>query len=118
MAHLLLPSSSRAALALSSASAVGSGWKVAAFDRRSSCGLACRKGHASISTGLGCNVDPLLEELIAGTVTMTALGAFLAFLYWAFTGNNPWPAIVLAEVLAFGLGLGIITLCGPRRSKY
>ncbi len=66
---------------------------------------------------MGRSVDPIIEELIAGTVTMSGLGAFLAFLYWAFTGNSPWPAIIIAEVLAFGLGLGIITLCGPRRGR-
>jgi hypothetical protein len=60
-------------------------------------------------------MNPIIEELIAGVVMMTVFGAFLAFFYWAITGNNPWPFIVLAEVAALGFGVVLLALCGPRR---
>jgi hypothetical protein len=60
-------------------------------------------------------MHPIVEELIAGTFMMTLFGALLAFFYWAITGNNPWPYIVLAEVGALGFGVVLMALCGPRR---
>ena len=62
-------------------------------------------------------LDPLVEELIAGTVTMTLLSAFIAFAYWALTGQNPWPYVILAELVAFGFGVGLLALCSPKRQR-
>jgi len=62
-------------------------------------------------------VEPIFEELIAGAVTMTVIGIIIAFFYWAVTGNNPWPYIVLSEIAAFGFGVVIIALCGPKRQR-
>jgi hypothetical protein len=60
-------------------------------------------------------LDPLLEEAMAAIVAMTALSAFVALLYWFLTGQSPWPYVVLAEFLSFGVGIGILTLTSPRR---
>ncbi len=60
-------------------------------------------------------MDPIFEELLAGALTMTVLAVFIAFFYWAVTGNNPWPYVILSEIAAFGFGIVVIALCSPRR---
>lgn len=60
-------------------------------------------------------LDPLLEEAIAATVTMTALAVFVAALYWVLTGQSPWPYVIFAEFAGFGIGIVLITLTSPRR---
>ena len=60
-------------------------------------------------------LDPLLEEAMAAVVAMTAISAFVAALYWLLTGQSPWPHVILAEFLSFGVGIGLLTLTSPRR---
>jgi len=48
---------------------------------------------------------------------MTVLAAFIAFFYWAVTGNSPWPYVILSEVAAFGFGIVVLALCSPRRQR-
>ena len=59
--------------------------------------------------------NPLLEELIAASVAMTAVIVVLSTIYWLFTGLSPWPWVVVAQVVVFGSGLGVLTLTSPRR---
>jgi hypothetical protein len=56
----------------------------------------------------------LLDEFLAALVAMTALTVFVAAAYWAITGLSPWPEPLLAEIAAFGSGLGLLTLTSPR----
>lgn len=60
-------------------------------------------------------VDPLVQELGVATVAMAALSALIAFLYWIFTGDSPWPFVVLGELAGFGFGVSVLTLTSPRR---
>jgi len=60
-------------------------------------------------------VDPLLQELGVATVAMAGLSALIALLYWFFTGNSPWPFVVLGELAGFGFGVSVLTLTSPRR---
>ena len=60
-------------------------------------------------------MDPLLQELGVATVAMAALSAFIAFLYWLFTGSSPWPFVILGELAGFGFGVSVLTLTSPRR---
>jgi hypothetical protein len=56
----------------------------------------------------------MLEEFIAALAAMTGLTAFVAGAYWAITGISPWPEPLLAEIAAFGSGLGLLTLTSPK----
>ena len=60
-------------------------------------------------------LDPLLEEAIIACAWMTLLAGFIAGTYWALTGLNPWPYVILSEGSAFGLGIVLLTLASPRR---
>ncbi|HEY7467692.1 MAG TPA: hypothetical protein VIB47_13450 [Dehalococcoidia bacterium] len=60
-------------------------------------------------------LDPLLEELLVASVAILALLAFVSVLYWLVTGLSPWPEIVVAQVLIYGSGIGVLTLTSPRR---
>ena len=62
-------------------------------------------------------LDPLIEETLIATAAMTVLAATIALLYWALTGLSPWPYLILAEVAAFGLGVVLLALASPRRSR-
>jgi hypothetical protein len=59
--------------------------------------------------------NPLLEEILAATLAMTAIEALVALLYWTFTGLSPWPFVVIAEAAAFGPGVALLSLTSPRR---
>jgi hypothetical protein len=58
-------------------------------------------------------LDPLLEELILGTLAMVALGAVIAGAFWLLTGISPWPFVVLAEVIGLGWGIILLALASP-----
>ncbi len=60
-------------------------------------------------------MTPLLAELIAASVSMTAVIVAISAIYWAFTGQSPWPWLVVAQVVVFGSGIGVLTLTSPRR---
>ena len=61
------------------------------------------------------HLDPLLEEVIAATLAVTALGGLIALLFWAFTGLSPWPMLILGEVGSLGFGIVLLALASPRR---
>ncbi len=65
----------------------------------------------------GRRLDPLLEETLAATAAVTALGGVLALLYWATTGISPWPYVVLGESAGLGFGIALLALTSPRRSR-
>jgi hypothetical protein len=60
-------------------------------------------------------LSPLAQEFLAATGAMTALIVVISLIYWAFTGNSPWPTFVLTQVLVFASGIGVLTLLSPRR---
>ena len=62
-------------------------------------------------------LHPLLEEAIAATVAVGALGVLVALLYWLLTGRSPWPGLVLGEVIGFGWGVLLLVAASPRRSR-
>jgi hypothetical protein len=62
-------------------------------------------------------LSPLAEEFIAASIAMAALIGIVSFIYWAFTGNSPWPTFVLAQLAVFGSGIGLLTLTSPRRRR-
>lgn len=62
-------------------------------------------------------LDPLLEEALAATVALTALGAVIALLFWLVTGLSPWPVVILGEVAGFGFGIAVLALTSPRRRR-
>jgi hypothetical protein len=59
--------------------------------------------------------NSILQELIAASFSMAVLIAAVSGIYWAFTGESPWPWVVVAQVIVFGSGLGVLTLTSPRR---
>ena len=61
--------------------------------------------------------NQLLEELLNAIGATAALIALLSGIYWLFTGLSPWPTIVIVQVVAFGSGLGVLTLTSPRRRR-
>lgn len=60
-------------------------------------------------------VDPLLEELMVATATMTAIGVVVAVLYRLVTGWSPWPYVIIAEIGGLGWGVVVLALTAPRR---
>ena len=62
-------------------------------------------------------LDPLLEEAIVATISMTILAAFIALSFYALTGISPWPFIILSEFGAFGMGIILLTISSPRRRR-
>jgi hypothetical protein len=68
-----------------------------------------------MSSSTALKLSPLLEELVAATVAIAALLAFISLLYWLFTGSSPWPELVLTQLLIYGSGVGVLTLTSPRR---
>jgi hypothetical protein len=58
-------------------------------------------------------IDPLIEEMIVGTIAMTALGAVLALVFWLLTGLSPWPFLVLGEIVGLGWGIVLLALASP-----
>jgi len=62
-------------------------------------------------------LDPLLEEAIVATISMTILAAFIALSFYALTGISPWPFIILSECGAFGMGIILLTISSPRRRR-
>jgi len=59
--------------------------------------------------------NPLAQEFLAAAAAMLALLAIVSALYWLFTGNSPWPTFLLLQALAFGSGIGLLTLLSPRQ---
>ena len=62
-------------------------------------------------------LDPLLEEAIVATISMTLLAAFIALSFYALTGISPWPFVILSECGAFGMGIILLTMSSPRRRR-
>jgi len=62
-------------------------------------------------------LDPLLEEALVASVSMTILAAFIALSFYALTGISPWPFVILSECGAFGMGIILLTLSSPRRRR-
>jgi hypothetical protein len=62
-------------------------------------------------------LDPLLEEFLVAAASCTALGVAVAAVYWLITGSSPWPGLVLGEIAGFGLGVVLLTLASPKRSR-
>jgi uncharacterized RDD family membrane protein YckC len=60
-------------------------------------------------------LSPLLEEFLAATAAILAVLAFISLLYWLFTGASPWPDLILAQLLIYCSGVGVLTLTSPRR---
>ena len=60
-------------------------------------------------------LDPLVGQTLAATVAMLALSAVIALLYWAFTGQSPWPFVVLGTLGGFGFGVALLAITSPRR---
>jgi hypothetical protein len=58
--------------------------------------------------------NSLPQELIAASISITALIVAISAIYWAFTQSR-WPCVVVAQVVVFGSGLGVLTLTSPRR---
>lgn len=61
--------------------------------------------------------NPLIEEAVAATLAMTAVGVVVALVFWLVTGVSPWPGLVLGEVAGFGFGIVLLTLASPRRRR-
>jgi len=59
----------------------------------------------------------MLQELLYATVAMTALSAILVAVYWFFTGMSPWPFVVFGEAVGASLGIILLLLSHPRRSR-
>ena len=62
-------------------------------------------------------LDPLLEEILVATASVTVLGAFIALAFWLFTGLSPWPLLILGEIGALGFGIVLLTMTSPRRRR-
>jgi uncharacterized membrane protein YbhN (UPF0104 family) len=60
-------------------------------------------------------LSPLAQEFVAATIAIVALIVVLSLIYWAFTGQSPWPTFILAQAVVFGSGIGLLTLTSPRR---
>jgi len=61
------------------------------------------------------HIDPLLKEIVAGTIAMGSLSGLIALLFWIFTGISPWPMLVLGEIAGFGFGVALLALTSPHR---
>lgn len=55
----------------------------------------------------------LVEEVTAASVALTLLGAIIAGIFWLATDQSPWPALILAELFAFGWGLILLIATSP-----
>jgi len=62
-------------------------------------------------------LDPLIEEIILGTIAMAALGAVIAMAFWLLTGISPWPFLVLAEIVGLGWGIVLLALASPYHGR-
>ncbi len=63
------------------------------------------------------HLDPLIEEIILGTIAMAALGAVIAIAFWLLTGISPWPFLVLAEIVGLGWGIVLLALASPYHGR-
>ena len=59
----------------------------------------------------------VLEEIVAAILAISAIEALVALLYWAFTGISPWPFVILAEAVAFGPGVALLSLTSPKKHR-
>jgi cytochrome c biogenesis protein CcdA len=62
-------------------------------------------------------IDPLLEETLAATGAVALLGVVLTVLFWALTGESPWPGVILGEIVGLGMGIPLLALTAPRRRR-
>lgn len=62
-------------------------------------------------------MDPLLEETLAATAAVAALGAVVSLLFWLLTGLSPWPGVILGEIVGLGMGVPLLALTSPRRRR-
>jgi hypothetical protein len=62
-------------------------------------------------------LDPIIEEAIIATISMTVLAAFIALSFYAITGISPWPFVILSECAAFGIGIVLLTVASPRSRR-
>jgi hypothetical protein len=60
-------------------------------------------------------LNPLLEEFLAASAAIVALLTLVSLLYWLITGLSPWPEIVVAQILIYASGVGVLTLTSPWR---
>ena len=60
-------------------------------------------------------MDPLIREVAVASVAMLGLSGLIAGLYWLFTGQSPWPFVVLGTMGGFGFGVALLALSSPRR---
>jgi hypothetical protein len=60
-------------------------------------------------------LNPLLEEFLAASAAIVALLTLVSLLYWLITGLSPWPEIIVAQILIYASGAGVLTLTSPRR---
>lgn len=62
-------------------------------------------------------LDPLLEEVLLGTIAMAALGTVIALGFWLLTGISPWPFVILGEVVGLGWGVVLLALASPYHQR-
>jgi hypothetical protein len=62
-------------------------------------------------------LDPLVEETLAATAAVAMLGVVLTVFFWLATGLNPWPGIILGELVGLGMGIPLLALTSPRRRR-
>jgi formate/nitrite transporter FocA (FNT family) len=55
----------------------------------------------------------LIEEAVVAAIALAIIGALIAAIFWFSTGRSPWPAVVIAEALAFGWGLILVVVTSP-----
>ncbi len=60
-------------------------------------------------------LDPLLQQTLVASAAMLALSGLIALLYWLFTGQSPWPFVVLGTLGGFGFGVALLAITSPRR---
>jgi hypothetical protein len=66
---------------------------------------------------MGRKEDGLIEEVLAASAALTALGVLIALLYWLIIGLSPWPFLVLGEIGGFGFGIAVLAATSPKRRR-
>ena len=66
---------------------------------------------------MGRKEDGLIEEVLAASAALTALGVLIALLYWLIIGLSPWPFLVLGEIGGFGFGIAVLAVTSPKRRR-
>ncbi len=60
---------------------------------------------------------PIIEEAVVASLALALIGAFVAAVFWLFTGRSPWPGLVFAEIVTFGWGLLLVVITSPSWSR-